>query len=84
MFGAETWVLSAPMVHRLEEVYMGFLRQVTKSKEKRLRDRLWWKAASNKVIQGVETQPLQTYLNRRQVTVTEWVALRPIFDVCAR
>ena len=84
LFGAETWVLSAPMVHRLEEVYMGFLRQVTKSKEKRLRDRLWWKAASNKVIQGVETQPLQTYLNRRQVTVTEWVALRPIFDVCAR
>ena len=84
LFGAETWVLSAPMVHRLEEVYMGFLRQVKKSKAKPLKDGSWRKAATNKALQGAETRPLQTYLDRRQATLTEWVALRPIFGVCTR
>ena len=37
-----------------------------------------------KLIHGEETQLLQTYLERRQVTVAKWVALRPIFDVYAR
>ena len=34
------------------------------------------------MLQGVGTQPLQTYLDRSQAAVAEWVALRPIFDVC--
>ena len=37
-----------------------------------------------KVLQGARTQPLQTYVDRRQTTVAEWVNLRPIFDVCVR
>ena len=37
-----------------------------------------------KVVQGVGKQPLQTYLDRGQATVAEWVGLRTIFDVCAR
>ena len=36
------------------------------------------------VLQGVGTQPLKTYVDRRQAAVVEWVALRNIFDVCAR
>ena len=40
--------------------------------------------AADKVLQRSGTQPLHTYLERRQAKVGEWVALRPIFDVCAR
>ena len=83
-FGAEMWVLSAPMAQSLEGVHVGFLRKAKKLKAERLRERLCWKAASKKVLQGAETQPIQTYLDRRQATVSEWVALRPIFNVCAR
>ena len=36
------------------------------------------------VLQGSGTQTLQTYVDRRQATVEEWVALRAIFDVCTR
>ena len=36
------------------------------------------------MLQGAGTQPLQTYLDRRQATVAEWVALRPTFNVYAR
>ena len=79
MFGSETWVLLAPMAQRLEVVHMGFMRQETKSKAKLLSYRSW--QSDKKISQGVETQLLQTYLDKRKLTVTEWVALRPIFDV---
>ena len=63
---------------------MGFLRQVTKSKEKWLKGGLWLKAEAKKVLHEAETQLLQIYLGRIQETVAEWVSQRPIFDVCAR
>ena len=46
LFGADTWVLLAPMAQRLEGVHVGFLKQVTKPKAKQLRDVLWRKAAA--------------------------------------
>ena len=52
LFGADTWVLSAPMVQRLEVAYVGFLRKVIGKKAKRLRDGLWQQAASKTVLQG--------------------------------
>ena len=63
---------------------MGFLRQVTKLKAKILKGVSWRKVAADRVLQGSGTQPLQTYLDRSQTKVVEWVTLRPIFEVCAR
>ena len=37
-----------------------------------------------KIPPGSGTQLFQTYLERRKVTVTEKVELRPIFDLCKR
>ena len=39
-------MLLAPMAQMLEGVHVGFLKQVTKPKAKRLRDVLWQKAAA--------------------------------------
>ena len=83
-FGVETWVLSEPMAHRIYGIHVGFLIQVEKLKVKKLRDDSWQKVMANKVLQGAGTQPLQTYLDRIWATMAEWVALWPIFDVCAR
>ena len=41
-------------------------------------------AASDRVLQEAQTQPLQTYIDQRQETVVEWVVLRPIFKVCVK
>ena len=82
LFGADTWVLSAAMAKKLEGLHVRLLRQVTRTKEKRYKDGSWQKVASGIVLQGVGTQPLQTYIDRMQVTVVEWVALRPLFEVC--
>ena len=50
LFGAEILVLLAPLAQRLEGVYVGFLKQVTKSNSKRLRDGLCHKAAAKSVL----------------------------------
>ena len=63
---------------------MGFLRQVTRKKATRLRDESWRKVTAETFLQGAGTQPLQTYVDMIQATVVEWVALRPVFDVCVR
>ena len=84
LFGAETWVFSAPMTHRMEGFHEGFLRKLTNLKAKILRDGLWRKVVVDKVLQGSGTKLLLKYLDRRQGKVEKWVALRPIFDVFAR
>ena len=71
LFGLEMWVLSSPMAQRLEVFHVGFLRQVTELKSKRLRDGSWHKVVIEKVIQGAGRQQLQTYLDRRQEKVAE-------------
>ena len=41
-------------------------------KAKGPRNGSWWKVEANKALQGAGTQPLQTYLDRRQATLAEW------------
>ena len=48
LFGADTWVLLAPMVQRLEVVRVGLLRHVTKLKAKILGGGSWRKLAEKK------------------------------------
>ena len=55
-----------------------------KKKAKRLRYGSWRRVMENIVLQGAGTKPIQTYVDRRQATVSEWVALRNIFDDFAR
>ena len=72
------------LVQRLEGAHVGFLRQITRKKTKRLRYGSWWQVTAKTVLQRAGTQPLRTYLDRRQATVAEWVALRSIFGSCTR
>ena len=63
---------------------MGSLRKITSQMEVRQEDGTWRQVASEKVPEKSRTQYLGTYIDRRQATVVEWVALRPILDVCDR
>ena len=63
---------------------MGFLRQVTGENSKQLRYGLWRQVAAKQFLQGAGIQPLRAYVDRIQVKVAEWVALRPISGVCSK
>ena len=84
LLGAETWVLLAAMSRKLEGVHIGFLRQVPDNKAKRQMDGTWRSVAAKRVLKEAVTQTLGTYIDKRQMTVAEWVALRPIIEICDR
>ena len=68
----------------LERAHVSFLRQVTRKQATRRRDMSWRKVTAEAVLQGAGTQTIRTYVDRRQVTVAEWMSIRPIFDLCVR
>ena len=63
---------------------MSFLWQMTGMKAQRLGGKTWKNEGEDMLLQATETKPLREYINRRQATVAEWVALRPIFEVCEK
>ena len=64
-------------MQRLEGKHVSFQYQATGE-----RDGSRWKVTAELVLPGAGTQFLRTYVERRQATVVERVALQPIFDVC--
>ena len=54
---------------------------MTKIKKKIMKDGSWRKVASDKILQGAGTQLIQTYIDKRQASVEEWVDSQPIFDI---
>ena len=84
MFGADTWVLTETMIHQLEVGNVSSLRKVTRIQAERRRDGYWRQVKADEFLLGVGTQTLRKHVDRQHATVAEWVATRPIFDVCAR
>ena len=84
LFGAETWVLLAEMSRNLEGVHVILLRQLTGQKAARQRDRTWRSVEAVRVPKEAGIQTLGTYIEKRQATVAEWVALRTILEICDR
>ena len=72
------------MIQRLEGAHVSLLMQVTRKHATRRRDGSWRQVTTEAFLQGVGTQTLRTYVDRRQATVVKWVSARPVFDVCAR
>ena len=75
LFGAETWVLTAVMLQKIEGVHVSFLRQVAGMADRNMGVDTWQKEGSDRVLQATETKPLQEYIERRHTAVSEWVAL---------
>ena len=84
LFGAENWVLLVAMYRNLELVHMVFLRQMIGHKAKRKRDETWISEGAAQALTEEGTETLGAYIENRQSTVSEWVALRPIMEICDR
>ena len=81
LFGSETWVLSAAMDRMAEGTRIVFLVQIMVKRARRKADRTWYIPEAEEVREAAETKHATTYTGRRQGTVAQWVALRPIFEV---
>ena len=84
LYGLETWVLSESMERKVEGVNTGILRQITGKQERQPRDGTWDTPGAEGVREAAGTQSTRTCIGIQQATVAHWVALRPLFGVCAR
>ena len=63
---------------------MGLLRQIMGQMVVQREDKTWCQVSTEKVLEKAGHQSLRAYIDRSQATVAEWVALRPILEVCDR
>ena len=83
MYGSDMWVILAAMEKKVERAYTVFLRQMTVKQALRIGERMWETPGAEVVWEASGTQSAMTYIGRHQATVVQWVALQPIFEVCA-
>ena len=82
LFGAETWVLTPRMEKALDSFHSRVARRITGRQPRQRKDGSWVyppmvRARKESVMMGIRTS-----IKRRQNTVAEYIATRPILDLC--
>ena len=72
------------MYMKVEGTHTGLLIQLMGKQARRLGDGKWETPRAEGVREAEVTKSEITYIGRRQANVAKWVALRPLFEVCAR
>ena len=72
------------MERKVEGTHTELLIQITGKRARWLGDRTWETPGAEGVREAAVTQSKKTYIGRQQTTVAQWVALRPLFEVCER
>ena len=81
---SETWFLLAATKRKVEGTHTGLLRQIPGKRAQRLGDGVGETSGVEGVQEAAGTHSAMTYIGIRQATLSQWVALHPLFEVCAR
>ena len=84
LYGSETWVLLASMTNRIEGMHTEFLQMITGERSRKLGDGKWETPGEEVIREAVGIHLDRIYIERRQATVSKWVALHPLFELCTR
>ena len=84
LFGSKPWAVLEVMTITVEVTHISFLKQIMGNMTQRNTEGTWVTPASGEVLREYVMQTSATYIRRRQVTVEQWVDLRPIFEVCTQ
>ena len=82
LFGAETWVVSPRMERALSAFIHGVARQLTGRQPRRGLDGKWFYPSLEEAMKEAGLTAVRTSINRRQKTVAQYIAKRPILDLC--
>ena len=83
LYGSETWVLTAPMVKVLEGFHHKVLRQITGRQPKYdVRTDTWSKRPIFRAYEEAGVLPIVEYIHVRQMRIANYVATRPIYELC--
>ena len=82
LFGAETWVVSPIMELELSAFIHGAARRLTGRQPRRGRDGKWFYPSLEGAMKEAGLADVRTSINRRHNTVAQYIATRPLLDLC--
>ena len=81
LFGSKTWVLTARMEKALDSFQSRVARKITRKQFRRIKDRSWFYPPVAGVMKETGMVGIRTSILRRQNTVAQFIATRPIMDL---
>ena len=84
LFGEETCVLTPRMERALESFQNGAARRITERKPRRRGDGSWTYPPLKEAMREAGLEGIRKAITRRQNTVAQYIATRPILDLCER
>ena len=82
LFGAEKWVVSPRMKRALSAFINGAARRLTGRQPRRGRDGKWLYPSLEGDMKEAGITDVRKSINRRQNTVAQYIATRPLLDLC--
>ena len=82
LFGAEKWVVTPKMERALSRFLNGAARRLTRRQERREKDGDWHYPSLEGAMQEAGLTDIQTSILKRQNTVAQYIAMRPLLDLC--
>ena len=82
LFGAETWVVSPRMERALNAFIHGAARRITGRQPRRGWDGKWFYPSLEGAMKEAGFTDVRTSINRRQNTVAQYIATRPLLELC--
>ena len=82
LFGAETWVVSPMMERALSAFLHGAARRLSGRQPRRGRDGEWHYPSLEGAMEEAGLTDIRTSIQRRQNTVAQYIATRPLLDLC--
>ena len=82
LFGEETWVLTPCMEKALDSFQSRVERKITGRQPRQRKDGRWEYPPLAGVLREAGIMGVRTSINRRQNTVAQYIATRPILDLC--
>ena len=82
LFGAETWILTPRMEKALDSFQSRVARKITGRQLRRSKDGSWEYPPLAGVLREAGTVGIQTSITQRQNSIVQYIATRPILDLC--
>ena len=82
LFGEETWVLTPGMEQALSRFHLRVVQWLIRRKMRMRGDWSWDCPTLAEAMGEAGFEDIRTYVTRRQNTVAQYIATRPIMDLC--
>lgn len=82
LFGAETWTVTKAMLEILKSFHHRVARRLSGMMPHRAEDGTWTYPPLQEAMEKASLWPMREYVRRRQATVEDYIATRPIYNLC--